>query len=80
LAAGIAALGKKPAQGFGMVDRWEVEPWPEDWSEVGPEGRLMRAVYELPDGVLLGSAIPRIYGVRPPYWQKDNQERVWMPC
>ena len=75
LCAGIPAIGKKPAQGYGMVERWEVEPWPHDWSEVR-DGRLTRAVYELPEGVI---GQRRIYGMRPPYWQRENQAEVWLP-
>jgi CRISPR type IV-associated protein Csf3 len=75
LCEGIPALGKKPAQGYGIVERWEVVPWPEDWSEVR-DGRLTRAVFELPAGVRGGRR--RLYGMRPPYWRK--QEEVWMPA
>lgn len=75
LCQGITAIGKKPAQGYGIVERWEVEPWPEDLSEVR-DGRLTRAVFELPEGV---TGRRRIYGVRPPYWQRENQAEVWLP-
>ncbi|MGD9662829.1 MAG: hypothetical protein AB7U63_16330 [Porticoccaceae bacterium] len=74
LCAGITAIGKKPAQGYGIVERWEVVPWQENWSEVR-DGRLTRAVYELPAGVQGGRR--RLYGMRPPYWRR--QEEVWMP-
>ncbi|MDN5348531.1 MAG: hypothetical protein PWP65_2096, partial [Clostridia bacterium] len=67
----------KPAQGFGLVKHWEVESWPEDWSEVGPDGRLMRAVYDLPAGVT--GARRALWGVRPPYWNRDSQAEVWVP-
>lgn len=77
LAQGITAIGKKPAQGFGLVKHWEVESWPEDWSEVGPDGRLMRAVYDLPAGVT--GARRALWGVRPPYWNRDSQAEVWVP-
>jgi CRISPR type IV-associated protein Csf3 len=71
----IAAIGKKVSQGYGIVDRWEIEPWPEDWSEVR-EGKLTRAVFDLPEET---TGRRRIYGVRPPYWQRENQFEVWMP-
>lgn len=88
LCQGVAAIGKKPAQGYGIVERWDVEPWAEDWSVMGPGGVLMRAVpvAELPAeaaeaeaGVDAGTCRRRIYGLRPPYWQRENQMRVWMP-
>lgn len=75
LCIGVSAIGKKPAQGYGIVDRWEVIPWPEDLSEV-KDGKLTRAVYELPHGV---QGDKRLYGMRPPYWQQENQAEVWTP-
>lgn len=75
LLTGVVAIGKKPSQGFGLIDRWEVEPWPEDWSEVGPGGKLMRAMYELPAGCT--GARVRLNGMRPPYWRKP--EAVYVP-
>lgn len=78
LCQGITHIGKKTSQGLGAVDYWTVEPWPEDWSEaIG--GRLVRAIpveLGLPPGVT-GQA--RLYGIRPPYWQRENQAKVWMP-
>lgn len=61
-------LGKKTAQGWGSVMRWEVIDWPEDWAIRGPGGRLMRAVPIRGDGFL--------YGVRPSYW---NPRHIF-PC
>ena len=75
LCEGIAAIGKKPAQGYGIVERWEVEPWPEDFSDV-KDGKLTRAVYELPPGV---QGRKRLYGMRPPYWLKENQFICFVP-
>jgi len=75
LCQGIASIGKKCSQGYGIIDRWEVEPWPEDYSEVR-ESRLARAVFDLPEGV---QGRRRIYGVRPPYWARENQVEVWVP-
>ena len=87
LCQGVAAVGKKPAQGYGIVERWDVEPWPHDWSVVR-DGVLMRSVPvvdgELPDGVD-GTGVDvetcrrRVYGLRPPYWRRENQTEVWMP-
>ncbi len=67
LLAPMTHIGKKTAQGFGRVIRWEVEPWDHDWSVYGPGGRLMRAIPER-GGIL--------YGIRPSYWDRRNQ----VPC
>lgn len=64
-------LGKKTDQGWGAVLRWEVIPWPEDWSVRGPGGMLMRAV---PD-----KAGDCTYGIRPSYWSARHQFRCRMP-
>ncbi len=79
LCRGIMALGKKPAQGFGIVERWEVMPWPEDWSESW-NGRVTRAIpmeMGLPPGVERANV--RLYGTRPPYWRRENQMACYMP-
>ncbi len=77
LCRGIMAIGKKPAQGYGIVEHWEVVPWPEDWSEAR-DGKITRAI-PMEMGLLPGvrNANVRLYGTRPPYWRK--QEEVWMP-
>lgn len=70
LLAPVTHVGKKTAQGNGRLNGWAVEPCLEDWSETGPDGRLMRAIPCRPGegGVL--------YGVRPSYWLAANQ----LPC
>jgi len=66
----VTHLGKKRSQGFGRVWRWDVEPWSEDWS-IWRDGHLTRGV---PDEDA-GKALNRIYyGIRPPYYRKENQE------
>lgn len=67
----VTHLGKKPAQGWGSVLRWEVTPWPEDWSVRGPGGRLMRAVPN-PKAAIR-------YGLRPSYWSPRHQFRCDLP-
>lgn len=76
--AGIAGLlpfvthiGKKTAQGFGAVLRWEVNPALEDHSIIGPGGRIMRSIPSN-EGTLL-------YGFRPAYWDRRNQAVCIMP-
>ena len=61
-------IGKKTSQGWGSVLRWEVTPWPEDWSIRGPGNRLMRPVPVTGDGFM--------YAVRPSYW---NPRHIF-PC
>jgi hypothetical protein len=65
-------IGKKGSQGWGAVLRWDIEPWPEDWHESGPGGRLMRAVYDPASDV--------IYGIRPGYWNPRHQFPVRLPA
>ncbi len=48
----VTHIGKKRAQGYGRVARWEVEPWHEDLSH-------LRALPD-PSGAEMG--------IRPPYW------------
>ena len=38
----VTHLGKKVSQGWGRVNRWEVEPWAHDWSVFRQE--VMRAI------------------------------------
>ncbi len=64
-------IGKKTAQGWGSVLRWEITPWPEDWSVRGPGNKLMRAVPVLGEGFQ--------YGVRPSYWNPRHQFPCKMP-
>lgn len=61
------SIGKKPAQGWGAVREWLVEPWPHDWSVYGPQRRLMRALPQ-------AGGIP--HGIRPSYWNP----RHYVPC
>ena len=64
-------LGKKSAQGWGSVLRWEVEEWPEDWSVNGPGGQLMRAIPTRKEGFL--------YGIRPSYWNSRHIFKCRLP-
>jgi CRISPR type IV-associated protein Csf3 len=74
----ITHLGKKTSQGYGRVSRWEIEPWPEDWS-VWRDGKLMRGIprYHWPRE--RGVPVVGLYGIRPPYWDKRNQMELVMP-
>lgn len=65
-------IGKKTAQGWGAVLRWEVIEWPEDWSIRGPGNKLMRAV------PMLGP-VGFKYGIRPSYWNERHIFTCKMP-
>lgn len=70
LLADVTHIGKKTAQGFGRINRWVVEPWPEQWWLYDGRGKLMRAIPD--DGGIL-------YGVRPSYWSPRHQTPCRMP-
>lgn len=70
LLAHATHIGKKTSQGYGAVLRWEVDPWPADWSVYNGEGRLMRA---------LPSDVGVLTGYRPSYWVRSNQTVCTMP-
>lgn len=65
-------IGKNRSQGFGWVGEWKVEPWPEDWSERGPGGRIMRDIPTLKEEA------EGFSGIRPPYWDRGNHYPVVM--
>jgi len=70
-------VGKKGAQGWGRVTRWEVEEIAEDWS-IWKDGKLMRGIplADLPAGFQARQAY---WGLRPSYWHPDNQTWLAMP-
>lgn len=75
LLSDVWALGKKTVQGWGRAYRWDVDPWPEDWS-VWRGDRLMRAIPHE------GGPVPldlRLTGYRPSYWLQENQALCVVP-
>ena len=70
-------IGKKTAQGWGNVIRWEIQPIPDDWS-IWKDGRLMRGIppSDVPKEQIINYAL---YGIRPSYWLKENQMWLAMP-
>ena len=62
----VTHLGKKGAQGWGAVLRWDIEPWHADWSVRDDAGNLMRAI---PSSDGKG----QFAGFRPSYWMPKNQ-------
>ena len=67
----ITHIGKKRSQGYGLVNEWKIEEAEADYSEIGPDGSLMRAMLAPPEG-FRGKATVRRYSIRPPYWHTDN--------
>jgi CRISPR type IV-associated protein Csf3 len=78
LSRSITHLGKKTAQGWGRVMRWEVEKTEEDWS-IWQGERLMRGIprYHWPNGRDIGKI--GFYGIRPSYWDRRNQMELVLP-
>jgi CRISPR type IV-associated protein Csf3 len=71
----VTHIGKKSAQGWGRVTRWEFEPTSGDWSVVR-DSRLMRGV-SVDDAQVLGVEYEKAhYGIRPSYWKANNQ--MWL--
>lgn len=76
-------IGKKTVQGWGRVTRWEIEPWPDDWS-VWRDGRLMRGVPF--NDVLKAREYKDVqpfdvmhYGLRPSYYRSIHQRKLAVP-
>lgn len=89
----VPHIGKKCASGWGALlpyadgQMWQVEPWAEDWSERGPDGRRTRGVpvATLPEPDWFSgepvelSLQARQYGYRPPYFARANQALCNLP-
>lgn len=78
------AIGQKTSIGYGRVESWEAEPWPEDWSWFAPTPHgalLMRplpADAEMPRG-LIGAR--RDFGACcGPYWHPERFAEIVVPC
>lgn len=74
----LTHIGKKTAQGWGRVARWEIEPVEEDWS-IWQGDRLMRGIprYHWPRE--RGEPQMGVYGLRPSYWDRRNQMELVLP-
>jgi hypothetical protein len=73
----LTHVGKKPAQGWGRVVKWEVIPVAEDWS-IMRGNKLMRGIPARDAPKDLTGNIT-LYGVRPSYWDRRNQIMLMMP-
>jgi CRISPR type IV-associated protein Csf3 len=73
----ITHLGKKTSQGWGRVEKWEIEQIGEDWS-VWHGDQLMRGIpiYHWPRE---RDAKIGLYGIRPSYWDRHNQMELVLP-
>ena len=67
-------IGKKSAQGWGRVNKWQVEEIDDDFS-IKKDGKLTRGI---PSDILNIKDGDKIinYGYRPSYWAKENQ--TWL--
>ena len=78
----MPGLGKKVVDGYGLVERWEVEDCEEDYSLWHPEYGLMRPVEVGSDEAktldLSGYPVMQ-YGCRPPYWKACNMRLCYVP-
>ncbi len=78
----IPAVGKKPAMGWGIIDKWEVAEIDDDYTTFHPDYGLMRPL-ELEEAAKLGENLNRYplmyYGVKPPYWKQKNQRLCYVP-
>jgi len=72
----VTHIGKKRAQGWGSVARWEVVPCLEDHS-VWRNGRLARGVPVRDTGGKMFRLMH--YGIRPSYYRPRNQMPLAMP-
>lgn len=74
----VTHIGKKRSQGWGRVSRWQIDPWPEDWSVWRSDGRLMRGIplEDMPDKKPVDLLV---YGIRPSYWKSSNQVPLVRP-
>lgn len=76
------SIGKKRAQGFGEVRRWDVSPVAEDWSCVNASGAPMRAIpvawWKSHRGT---KNMPPVVNrtIRPNYWDIKNYRLCVMP-
>jgi len=74
----VTHIGKKGAQGWGRVIRWQIEPCAEDWS-VWWNGKLMRGI-PLEDTKHANRPLNLMhYGIRPSYWKASNQMMLAVP-
>lgn len=76
----VKHIGRKHTRGLGQVNKWIVEPFDKNWSIIGPNNRLMRAVpYQFMDKQHERSMFPIVSGIRPPYWHPDNKIDAILP-
>lgn len=71
----VTHLGKKAAQGWGRVSRWEIAPVADDYS-VWYGDALMRGIPPQDAGPTHPTGV---YGIRPSYWNRANQMLLALP-
>lgn len=81
LLEGATHIGKKASMGYGQVQRWAVLPSAVDWSVVGEDGLVTRAVprsWPGADRLPLRSMVG-YRAIRPPYWDVENLRLAYVP-
>lgn len=66
----VTNIGKKPAQGYGAILEWSIEP-SDDFSVRDASNRLMRSVPS--------DSGTRLIGIRPSYWSAKHQTMCEIP-
>lgn len=74
----MIAVGKKPAMGFGMVQKWVVEDIEEDYTTEHPVYGLMRPI-EVENAEKKYDCPIMQYGIKPPYWKDKNARLCYVP-
>lgn len=74
----MTAVGKKPAIGFGVVTKWEVEEIDEDYTTEHPDYGLMRPI-PVEEAEKKYSCPVMLHGVKPPYWKSKNAKLCYVP-
>ena len=74
----VTHMGKKAAQGWGRITRWEIERADDDWS-VWRDDVLTRGIPAEEAAKIGGSFRFQNYGIRPSYWKSNNQMLLAMP-
>lgn len=76
----VAAVGKKPAMGWGVIRDYNIEPIAEDKTTWTEERGLMRPMpIEEYTGADKARYEVRDCGIRPPYWKSKNQRVCYVP-
>ncbi|MFZ2635556.1 MAG: hypothetical protein WAX33_04370 [Rectinemataceae bacterium] len=79
----VVALGKRRGIGYGLVDHWEYEEAPEDWSIYAMQHGKPVLMKTIPAGSHLQNVTgyTRSFGgAFPPYWHPETFMEIAIPC